>query len=203
MAKANLPFLIRGFVVFIGIAFIDWSRLGQKIEMAVVQPLEYKVRYLLGKEPTLDPRIKVYAYDDRAISSFRKNEPDIEDWASLLEIFDNAGAKAIFVNKYFGSIREKSDFSEIKTRLERLKTPVIIGSYLSNRKIDYLQELDLRGEDYNLATITSPKNVKSGAGLQKSPKLVYGPDHRLYDVFAGIGHFSYKALIRTIFLKKR
>ncbi len=57
---------------------------GDFVEQTIARTLEFRVRALMGKGPTLDPRIKIAAFDDLAVDVVDKPHLNLTQWRELL-----------------------------------------------------------------------------------------------------------------------
>lgn len=187
----------------IGLLMLDRrTRIIDDLETRVSRPLDFRIRDQLGHSPELHPSIKVFGIDDSTVAWMGSASPDIMQWATLLESFARARPAAIIIDGLFSIASfdkgmEKEAEAAID-RLARLQTPVIVGSYIAPRKIDYRVPIDPGSPHYDLLPLVEDvsdlarQEVAEDLTLEKRrTSYIYGPDPRLRRAFTRIGHVMY------------
>ena len=125
--KRKLPTLIK-----VGVILILVNMIAHFLPFDAYQrEINFKTRNFLEQAPTLDPRIKIYALDDRGVTKLGTNELSIEQWAALLKNIDSRKPAAIFITKFFTLVRKESEATAkaaIK-ELEKLDTPIVTMAF--------------------------------------------------------------------------
>lgn len=125
-------------------------------------PADFLVRESIEQSPELDPRIKVFAFDDQAVYAMGYGDLSLTHWASLIAHFAQRKPKAIFIDKVFGlplhkdpasRQREIDAFQEI---LQTVETPIIVGGFVSPEKKFGRQEVNLNQATYHLSQYLGP-----------------------------------------------
>jgi serine phosphatase RsbU (regulator of sigma subunit) len=129
-------------------------------------------------DPPLDPRLKIFAYDDNSVSFFGDPEVSFKNWVSVLGALEARNPKMIFVDKIFGfpSGLDQLDLSQIK-RFEN----VVVGALAHSTSITGREKVP----SYRLEQFSSEKD-----DIPK--KFVYGPNSSIEHLFGGIGHILYE-----------
>ena len=181
--------------------WFDQSRLGESLRTKTTIPLSYQIRELFKNSPELDERIKIFGVDDKTVSWLDKTYLGWDDWLSLLRNVERSKPKAVLIDAMFSVANLNSEgnahlFKTIKS-LENLKMNLIVGSFVTPKKIRFRSPLPLDHPIYQIESWT--ENESSNKKKQKSLKLpeaishyVYGPDRRLWNVFKKVGHILYR-----------
>ncbi|MCB0403937.1 MAG: adenylate/guanylate cyclase domain-containing protein, partial [Bdellovibrionales bacterium] len=151
--------------------------LGSSLDRQVVHPIQFRMRQWMGKDPKLDPRIRIYGLGDSSIEYLQTTELGLSRWASLLEYLEQRGASAVFVDKVFGMPGELEKAPEFVQRIQALKIPVVVGAFTSPHQIPSRYPLEL-------PTMELPQWVRH------SPAVAYGPHPSIRSAFR-IGHILY------------
>jgi len=74
----------------------------------LARPAQFRVRHWLGKDPVLDPRIRIYAFEDKTQAFVDHSDVKLMDWARVFQSFKESQPRAILVSKNFGNPRGSS-----------------------------------------------------------------------------------------------
>src|SRR5262245_13944964 len=77
------------------------SRLGESVESHAAQRLAFNVRAALGRGPGLDPRIKVFAFDDTTVAALHDLDLPLPAWEKVLAALARQVPRGIFIDKLF------------------------------------------------------------------------------------------------------
>ncbi len=163
----------------------------QFLETRIALPLAFQVRSWLGKDPELDPRLKIFVLDDETLLFLQdgKNEaPDelaLSDWAKVLKSFQNAGPSAVFIDKVFGAPRGISDAPYFNSTVSSLPFPVITPAILLKKPI------------VNRPVLASPFTRLDSKSVKGEAWYAHGPDSRIASALTTVGHVEYHGDLRT------
>jgi class 3 adenylate cyclase len=174
----------------------------------ISQPLQFKFRAMIGKEPPIDPRIKVYGVDDKAFERLDTWVLTIDQWAAVFQAIALKEPKAILVDAMFSKI--VGDQAKVDAALETIggiKVPITVGSFTTPKKLKYRIPLDQSKPGYNLKSLlrnpedSLDKHVPSL--VRANQWYLYGPAPQLSKVIPNVGHLHYNipgrvaAFVRT------
>ncbi len=140
--------------------------------------LAFSVRSQLGYDVSLDPRLKIFGFDDKTASLVKMSELGFEGWAYVLKALAQSRPKAIVIDKVFSINRAFGNSEKFQKVLGELGVPVYVGAFFS--------EAELEGRD----RLSQREAVYPYASLAKKMPYAYGPSFDLYSSFAGVGHLS-------------
>ncbi len=182
--------------IFLVVAFLDS---GSYIDATLADPLNFKIRDALGRGPSQDKRLKIYAIDDRTFAMLGTPMPGIELWADILDSIASKKPKLIAVDAMFSARPE--DMSDrarrILTKVQNSGVPVVTGAFVSKDELQFKHPLLVEGPRYELGSY-----LPSGLGnLPKArpevppwPERIgwhaYGPTVALQSTFRTVGHFQ-------------
>ena len=165
-------------------AICVWGSLapwGESLDSRVMRPIEFKLRHVLGKDPELDPRIKIYAFDDTTVEYIKDVELNLNDWGKILASFNSAKPSSVFVDKIFAMPRGIEQAPRFISTLKGLSFPVIAGAYLVQTPVPLRTPLNLQRNEYQLAPDIPIMN-----------SLVYGPNSEIVPAFKYLGHLVWR-----------
>src|SRR5688500_11685546 len=128
---------------------LAYSPLGLDLETRVARPAEFKLRSLLGRDPQLDPRIKVYGFDDSTANYVKDFELDFFDWAQAIKSFESAKPRSVLIDRIFGIPRGK-DIEKAALEIKKLPFPIVAGSFAGPKAIKNRPLLTLDQPIYEL-----------------------------------------------------
>jgi class 3 adenylate cyclase len=162
------------------------------LEDKSVRPLEFKLRSFLQKSPALDPRLKIYSYDDSTLRFVKKPDLDFELWLKLLQTISEAGPRRIMIDKIFAVVDSKAPLETLKPEFERIKTDVITAVYAGPNVIKFKTPLPADFKDFELSRWAGRTlGAEEFPWMPLQPGYVYGPDPELWDGFHSFGHILY------------
>jgi hypothetical protein len=156
----------------------------------VGRPLEFRFRSWLGQSPTLDPRIKIYAFDDQTVGYLGYHDLTVDSWRKLVKHLSAGKPRAIYIDKLFSlPLQERvydglkpEDGREFVEGIRSLGVPVVSGGFITALQQPGRKMLSLLHPDYRLKE--SP-----GAWPPIEQAYFYGPHPFLRDAFR-IGHIT-------------
>lgn len=178
------------------------SEAGPYLESRLARPVDFQVRELLGKGPVLSSKLKIYSFDDTTFAQLARPGLATDEWVELFELIDANEPRAIVVDKMFSKSDGLEGINpEVIARLSRVRTPVVVGAFVSAQPIRYREPLDLVKPDYSLSVMLgkpqaeAPQEGPPAALLppmtERREWYAYGPSKELETVFRHIGHILY------------
>ncbi|MCB0403554.1 MAG: PilZ domain-containing protein [Bdellovibrionales bacterium] len=176
--------------IFTGLYLSQW---GERIERRSAHPVAFQIRHFLGMDPKIDPRLKVYAFDDSTLKYVDDEDLTLKQWADTLESFVKANPKAVLIPKLFGTPRGRSYARTFVKRLERLKFPIITAAVLTRDASRASYPLDR--DFYSLEALSAAgKKIESLDSLKLPPAdtlNAIGPHPSIQKAFSHVGHINY------------
>ncbi|MCX6117459.1 MAG: CHASE2 domain-containing protein [Proteobacteria bacterium] len=189
-----------GIISFFWLAlFLIFQRtdLSKYIEYQFAQRLEFYSRDQLGKSPTLDRKIKIFAYDDLSIAAFKSAEISLGDWTLMLKAIGDRKPRAILIDKIFGYISpsEERDLPKFVNELKTQKN-TILSCFLQSAVLPQRPLLDLERPEYSLDA-QQLENSDALNWLSIVNKNAYGPLPEIAEAAPAIGQILYPGLGRV------
>ena len=222
LQRASLPTWKLGLILggwSMGLALIASvpNPLFQGLEFNLSVPVQFKIRSMLGKSPELDPRIKLFAVDDKTVAYVKDNDLGADRYERLLSVIAKKRPKKIFIDKIFAFEHRgtQTEYSYKKTlaKLKKIEVPIVVGSfpYKSMNENDTLVQhtpvipknvnIERHGfEDFYLPTYIKGRLKKKtlertlseiNLARARPGAIFYGPHKGIRPVFDHIGHISY------------
>ena len=190
--SGNRAMLITAVCFAMGLGII-WSPLADQINVKLIKTLEFRFRALAGMNPTLDPRIKVFAFDDRTAAKAQYPDLSIRDWSMLAAEVAKFKPKGIFFDKVFGLPMNQRQIpaavETVNSAINRVDTRLVHGIFVSNTKIrshnTHIQEAH---GDFNQSFPIKLQNTSHIKWIQPTYQHVYGAHPKLRPFLRNPGH---------------
>lgn len=143
----------------------------------------FRIRAMLTK-PELDPRIKIFSFDDRTVARLKAFDLSLDDWSIALKAIDANKPKIIMIDKIFDNPSYDdaavTRFAEAVSALDAPVVPIVFGS---PRPIAFREELPSSAVRTGVPSTPAPSWV--------AQRFVYGPEAALAGGFKKLGHAVY------------
>ncbi|MCB0417188.1 MAG: PilZ domain-containing protein [Bdellovibrionales bacterium] len=169
------------------------SQWGERIERRAAHPIAFQIRHLLGMDPKIDPRLKVYAFDDSTLKYVDEEDLTLKQWADTLESFIKANPKAVIIPKLFGTPSGREYAKHFEKRIQQLPFPVITAAVLTHdaSRAPLRMEQDFSDLE-SLAAAGKFQETLQSLTLPKASDLnPIGPHPTIEKAFSHVGHINY------------
>ncbi len=177
--------------VIFGLGFLTlyFTPVQEYVSYQVGRPLEFRFRSWLGKSPGLDPRIKIYAFDEQTVGYLGYHDLTLDSWRILAEHLSANKPRALYIDKLFSMPLQERVYDPLDPkhakdfvdRMNALNVPVISGGFISNLQLPGRRMMSLLHSDYYMKEAPAWPPVEQG--------YFYGPHPLLRDAFH-IGHIT-------------
>lgn len=145
--------------------------------------LLFTTRSKLGKNPNWDPKLKVFAYDDLAVSLLQKSEPPAGILAETLRAIKAQKPKAILIDKMF-SYRLEGDVEKLKAAIGEVP-PIYTSASFSDSAIPHRNPIS------NEVLINQSSGWRvSEADWIPNATFAYGANATYGSAFTKVGHLN-------------
>ncbi len=103
------------------------SRWGATLHREWIRPLNYSIRTLVKRDPVLDPRIQIFAFDAATFSLVKENDLAPADWARTLQGLVPEQPRAVLIDSDFSEMKNAPGLDALAKTLKGLPFPVIAG----------------------------------------------------------------------------
>ena len=186
----EVPFIIVPILVGTFFFLVHITSLGQWIYKTGDLYFYFQGRSALGFEHKVDPRLKIYVFDDLTTSSIREYDLSAQRWVEILEAISKQNPKAILTPHSFSIIKSLHDPIAFTESIQKLRTKIATGVWLTNKKIHGL--LPLAPEDYQSFSLQNYFNLDN-PGLNKwniqLESQIFGPHPGIMNAFSHYGAF--------------
>jgi class 3 adenylate cyclase len=171
--------------------FYELSPLTDEIQTRFAAPLEFRTRHVLGRDPKIDPRIKVYAIGDTTLAYLQQEDLPLGEWLNVVHALAKQKPRAIFIDKIFGTPPGLERAPEFVSQLKRLPFPVVAGSFVSPMQISQRPLFSLEDPEYILRkALHHNDDLESLTKLPIRQGYAYGPHPKVRNAFQ-VGHILY------------
>lgn len=177
------------------LGFICHSHLGETVEGYSIRRVEFFLRNWLGRYPVLDPRIKIFIFDDPMTSTLGQTELDLKEWAQILEALDKHKPARIFIDKIFGFPgNDPAVARDFRDRLKALQTQIVVASFYAQNAIKAREPITANEEGQPVPLYDLDLTPLSKDHPLWTSKIwpYYGPDKSLKPGFDRVGHIAYE-----------
>ncbi len=169
------------------------SALAELLDRNVSQVIAFRVRDLLGKSPAIDPRLKIYAFDDQMVELVGREDLSLKEWGTLFRAFAEAGAAAIYIDKLFGTPDQlASELPAFEKLIKDFPIPLITAGWLSPQAIQGRVPLDPRASTLSLEALETTEQGLPSWLQNVREQAFYGPHILLHPYLRRVGHAIYR-----------
>lgn len=163
------------------------------IESRIGLKLYFAARNAVHPDRTLDPRLKIFSFDDSSFATLKAPALNLRTWVELLEALDRKQPAAIYVDQIFSITPEASaDKDELLQRLGKIETPIITAAFVTPSEIKARSKISLDSPRYNLRQMFSDEMDMLKSALPPFVNRIgwyaYGPDEELAPYLKRQGH---------------
>jgi class 3 adenylate cyclase len=180
--------------------FLLWhSPVGEFLDLRIARSFDFYMRDLLGKTPSLDPKLKVYAYDNNIMDKLQSSSFSLSQWAMILKSFADQQPRSIVIDKVFSiTDQAESDLGETLRILNSISVPIRTGAVVAfgksppGAKVLAREPLDLSNPFFNFSHVSHDERpVIFDGGEDPKP---YGPHRLLKHAFGNGGHILHEGM---------
>jgi class 3 adenylate cyclase len=146
------------------------------------KPIEFRVRSGLGRDPVLDPRIKIFGFDDITLNALGRQALSYQEWGVLLGHLAKQKPRVIIIDQVFQVVDNGPELEQLVSSAPK-DVPVVAGAFASGHPIVGRVAID-----------QNPILVRTDYDLpwQDSKTLqLYGPALGIRPLFYGFGAINY------------
>jgi serine phosphatase RsbU (regulator of sigma subunit) len=134
-----------GTVVIVVAVLIAVNSWGRAIESQVGRRLLFGVRAMLTS-PELDPRIKIFSFDDRTAAALKDFDLSLEDWATVLGALTERQPRIVIVDKIFDKFWSPSEKDTFVDASKTWKAPVANITFVHPGVISWREIFDAQAQ---------------------------------------------------------
>ncbi len=187
--------LIIAATVTVVIACIRYSFIHSMIEQNIEHATNFRVRSILGKDPVIDPRIKIFIFDDPTVSYVDALDVDLKVWGDIFQAIDDRRPAHIVVDKLFFKPSGRENHPQFIDDMKLLNSKVSVAVFLNPNEIPNREKFSSDTAQFDINYWLKP-NADSAATLPswlKNQSLhIYGADKDIRSAFSNFGHIVYK-----------
>ncbi|MEZ4743727.1 MAG: adenylate/guanylate cyclase domain-containing protein [Bdellovibrionota bacterium] len=171
---------------------------GEALERFVAYRTLFSLRDTLGKSPPLDPRIKVFAFDDAAVAEVDDRDLPLSSWLSIYQAIAKSEPATILIDRYWSNPAGLKDAPLFRDEIKKSVIPFIAGAHVWPHAISGRKKLPLSHKSFDAVSMFKGKKldfIAQQAIEQQSDDstagVLYGPHHAIADPLQ-IGLLSYE-----------
>lgn len=205
------------------ILWLSESPVGKEIDRRLARPLDFHSREALGRSPEIDPRLKIFAFDDSTYAHLARPKLFVNEWVRIFQALDKTAPKAVLVDQIFSMFPKNEAGTSDLAHLPALTTPIVAGAFVTSAVLKQRGQIDFDRSDYTDSFLISylPK-PQPGANIQNPNEdpdqtrlhqalatilannelppvadrlgyKVYGPAKEFNPLFGHVGHINYNS----------
>lgn len=174
------------------------------IEQHITRRVDFVLRSKLGRSPTINPRLKIIAFDDITAGTLQKHDLKLSDWATVLEAIGARKPASIFIDKIWSlPVGQQFDIpvggaeaAAFERRLQNIRVPIVVGSSVFPETINKRTSMSLERDDYTLEKMAKgpitngEKFLDQIAWMRIRAGYPYGPHPAILKGFSNVGHLE-------------
>lgn len=174
-------------LVALVLASFAGSEIGSIFELSGPRLLSFSLRERLGKAPNLDPKLKVFAFEDRSAHELGFTDLPLKDWLAVIESIAARRPRAILIDKTFSHPLDPEAAQNFGERIQATGVPIIAKAHVSRSSLMFLNPLSPVRHSIDLRQLGSsmPSPIP---WLPSALYRAYGPSLKVGDGFAALGH---------------
>ena len=182
-------------LVFLGVSL---SKAGAYLEAKIADPIHFRVRDMLGRAPSQDPRLKIFAIDDQTFGMLGTPMPGLDVWADVLDAVTVQKPKIVFIDARFSARAEEltTKTRQLLQTVRQSKVPIVTGAFVAQNEIRFKHPLTFSGSQYEVRQYAQEQPGVDWAGenmprwQDRSSWFAYGPSLSLANFFSQASHFQ-------------
>jgi serine phosphatase RsbU (regulator of sigma subunit) len=183
--------IVIGFIAIIFALSITYSKAGNVISERISSPIEFNVRHWLHRDAAISPDLKILLFDDKVAAKLGRPAFTLKEWYEVISYISSHHPKRIYIDRIFGiGFGSTKEDKEAIASLEKIKTPISVGSFISDSKINFRKALR---EDYSSVLLNqdiTEEDLGILPDIKKLKSFVYGPTEEVHKIFT-VGHIYY------------
>ncbi len=192
----DLPWVLAAFAVLmasavmVGVRSSSW---GANLQKKFLRPANFAVRHKMARDPVLDPRIRLYSFDEATFQLVRDFDLAPADWGKILQGLVPEQPRAVLIDSDFTNMKGLAGVDGLAKTIKALPFPVIAGVTATTGTVDPDLAYTPVGTAYQLIELLRtgkpgfPDQLDSVADLPHRPATLVGPPSPLREAFAALG----------------
>jgi class 3 adenylate cyclase len=167
------------------------STVGASANFFMANRSEYFLREYMRRDPDIHPQLKIFAFDDKTVASYKRSGLTMEDWSVVINSLAAAKPRSIIIDQIFSALPSEN-MSGLAAFRQSLADAGMVGAaaFVHDYLITGRQPLSFDTKDYRLERYTS-RPLDEINWMQIRAPHVYGPHPEIRDSFRHIGHVLY------------
>jgi len=160
------------------------------IDQKTFHPFAFQIRNMVLPE-TIDPRIKVFAFDDRTVAATNAQDISLADWANVIVQLSQKKNVHILIDKLFDKPYPREEITSFRKKLTEPQSDVTVIAFAHPDRITYRENIS--DEDLKLnqnKTIEIKNNQFTTTNITRA-KNIYGATQALLQSFTKFGVANY------------
>jgi class 3 adenylate cyclase len=174
--------------------YVSASSTGDYLNAKIADPINFRMRDLLGKSPAMSQRLKIYAFDDKSFADYGLPSMTIDTWAEILEAIVKQKPKLVVIDAMFSDHPKliSPQTASALLRIKNSKVPVVTGAFATGRQIVKRNGVNMAAARYSLDSYTAGTPLDASTHMpawqDRSSWFAYGPSAIYENWFERPGH---------------
>ena len=181
--------------------FASRGEIGNYLNAKIAEPINFKLRDMVGKTQKLDSRIKVFAFDDKSFSQYGAGQISFDTWTEVIDAVASKKPKVILIDGMFSDNSAPISPAARKyfAHFQQFNVPVVTGSFVKDGELANRFKWETTGAQYAAESYVDSRLVGQDRQMQarqmpswsdRSGGNLYGPSQLYQNIFDHVGHFQ-------------
>lgn len=191
--------------LFVGLRFSPW---GAWLRAKLARPAEFQARHRMGRDPLVDPRLRILVHDDRASRYLRGGAISPSDWARLFTSIASAKPKAILLDVDPAQDWDAAAAAELGRVVKSLQFPIAVAGRIGPPAPSTSVKLPTEKEEYGLRRILKagkylqPDDIDTLAWIPETPASFLGTEAAAAGTWSAVGQIKYDETLEASVLAR-
>lgn len=176
-----------GFLVAFVLSGFALSRAGDVFEQVGPRAIAFRLREILERAPRLDPRLKVFAFEDRSAHEIGFTDLALDEWTDVIEAIAARKPRVILIDKTFAHPLRLDVAQSFVERVKAAGVPVIAKTHVAPYPLLFLKPLAANKYTVDLRRLEGD-TVAALPWLPATRYRAYGPVKEIESAFSAFGH---------------
>ena len=176
----------------VALQFQSNKTIGQAINKQIFHPLVFHIRSYL-RPAKLDPRIKIFAFDDSTVAYLKATDIPLPEWGSVLVALTKQPNTHLLIDKLFDNHPKESDIKEFVASMKEIKTArTSLITFAHPSRIKFRDEVPSTAISSLQKSIFKQAQDMKSRSEQPNTMTLYGASARIIESFTVFGTANYR-----------
>lgn len=189
--RSLLTLVVPSLIGILAIQALTFTPIAKFIDQKVFHPLAFVVREKIRPQK-LDPRIKIFTFDNRTAAFLKALDIPLETWGLVIKSIGAKPNVKILISKLFDSPYTETEIKSFSELMSKEKTPTVIQAFTYPGEISYRYPISDETLKSNEQKIFAAAQISKFFEKQAITGKVYGASLDILKSFFAFGHNEYR-----------